>query len=680
MRIPKEVRKMPWPEPFAGNPKQQFRVSAAFPVVNHERLMVVTFCKNENDQYRTKRRDCRIVCSKKQESMSVLYKGSTNAVRKPLREAVNTYIPTCYPEISERDERAMANWLGERFGDSRNHLIPELADWGDRAISAEVLRERDARGELRDEDVDLCPEELPEGITDYIRRTVLPEDNTLIYRKGNTRGICYSCCKQVRAWEQRFRQNEIVKCPNCGAKVNCYLEDGASFKAEFVQNIASIQKGTDGKTLFVRLWHIRRDPTARWEDIGGQLEEICRYAMRGNHGAKWQIEAKDNWYMNCSRYYLKDWQRVQTLSEVYDGTYYFYCPDNWRDILAGTSLEYCNLEEYIDAARAERGRNPIRFLMDWARYPMVEKLWKAGYTGLVHERIWGIDQELRNAVYWGRNGFREAFAFPVRMLKLHKPEEWTMRDVKKVKELWDCVLEGKLRETELAEFAMAMVDLEHIRDALGHASVHKILKYVSGQVEKERERNDKEKEEARRKGSPYYTRDLETPQTYRDYLKDCVKLHLDLDDSAVLLPADLIAAHARTISMVKHKASEISRERFAKATESQKWMEWERDGLLIRLPVDGAELIAEGKYLHHCVGGYAERMANGKTTILLIRRVEDPDTPFYTLEWLEGRVQQCRTMRNQSYTEDETVKAFVDAWVEQVATKGKRKKKAASVA
>lgn len=311
---------------------------------------------------------------------------------------------------------------------------------------------------------------------------------------------------------------------------------------------------------------------------------------------------------------------------------------------------------------------------------MMEKLWKAGYTGLVHERIWGIDQELRNAVYWGRNGFREAFAFPVRLLKLHKPEEWTMRDVKKVKELWGCVLEGKLRETELVEFVMAMVDLEHIRDALGHASVHKILKYVSGQVEKERERNDKEKEEARRKGRPYYMRDLETPKTYRDYLKDCVKLHLDLDDSAVLFPADLNAAHARTISMVKHKASEISRERFAKATESQKWMEWERDGLLIRLPVDGAELIAEGKYLHHCVGGYAERMANGKTTILLIRRVEDPDTPFYTLEWLDGKVNQCRTNRNESYLENETVKAFVDAWVEQVATKGKRKKKAASVA
>lgn len=671
---------MPWPEPFAGNPKQQFRVTVAFPVVNHERLMVVTFSQNVNEKNRSHPRDCRIVCAKKQEAVAVLYRGSTRAVRKPLRKAVNSYIPSCYPEILERDERDMANWLGEKFGDTGNHLMPELADWVDRAISAEVLRERDARGELRDEDVDLCPEELPKGIVDYIRRTVLPEDDTLIYRKGNIRGICYSCCQEVRARTQRFRQNEIVRCPNCGAAVTCYLDDGASFKAEFVQNIASIQKGKDGKTLFVRQWHIRRDPTARWEDIRGQLEEICRYAMRGNHGAKWQLEAKDNRCMNCTRYYLKEWQRVDSLSEVYDGTYYFYCPDNWREILAGTSLEYCNLEEYVTADGPKRNKNAIRFLMDWARYPMVEKLWKAGYTQLVYERIRGVAKEHRNAVYWNRDSFRTAFRFPVRLLKLHEPEDWTMQDVKRVNELWECVLAGKLREAELPEFVMAMVKLEDVRDALGHASVHKILKYISCQVEKERERKLKEQEDARRKGKLYYGGDFEAPQTYRDYLADCVKLHLNLDDSGVLFPKDLNAAHARTISMVKHRESEISREKFAKVTQGLKWMAWERDGLLIRLPVDGAELIAEGKYLHHCVGGYAERMAAGKTTILLIRRVEDPDTPFYTLEWLDGRVNQCRTNHNESYTENEQVKAFVDAWVEQVAKKGEKKKAATSAA
>ena len=99
-------------------------------------------------------------------------------------------------------------------------------------------------------------------------------------------------------------------------------------------------------------------------------------------------------------------------------------------------------------------------------------------------------------------------------------------------------------------------------------------------------------------------------------------------------------------------------------------MEWEKDGLIIRLPVDGGELVAEGEYLHHCVGGYADRMAESKTTIFLIRRAEAPDTPFFTLEWLNGQVQQCRTERNGDYRQNESVKTFLDAWVKRIK-KGK---------
>ena len=44
------------------------------------------------------------------------------------------------------------------------------------------------------------------------------------------------------------------------------------------------------------------------------------------------------------------------------------------------------------------------------------------------------------------------------------------------------------------------------------------------------------------------------------------------------------------------------------------------------------EIISEGQALQHCVGGYAERHAEGKTTILFIRRKDNLDTPYYTLE------------------------------------------------
>lgn len=385
MKIDKAIRTAPWPEPFTGNEKQHFQMTLTWPVVNHEKLLVATFVWNASRKPSPDTRDFRLICSKKLPAAAILYKGGSRGSRKELSAAMGIHTGWCYPEISEKDEKALAKWLGKQPGDTQNHFMPELDAWVHSAISTELLRERDARGELRDEDVDLCPEELPEGIVEYIRHTVLPEDRTLIYQKGNTRGICYCCGRVVRASIVRFRQNEMVKCPDCGQTVFCYLNTSDQFKTEYVGNLAAIQKGKDGQTLFIRQWHIVRDPTAMWRDIPGQLKEICRYAIRGNHAAKWQLEAKEAAFMNVYRYDLKKWERVFNLSEIYDGTYSFYCPDNWKSILSGTSLQYCSLQDYIGSK--DYHRNPIRFLMDWGRYPMVEKFWKAGYTNLVHERV-----------------------------------------------------------------------------------------------------------------------------------------------------------------------------------------------------------------------------------------------------------------------------------------------------
>ena len=52
---------------------------------------------------------------------------------------------------------------------------------------------------------------------------------------------------------------------SCGSKVWCVLEDGANWKADYVDNIAAAQMGKDGKTVFIRQWHVVRDPEARFQ-------------------------------------------------------------------------------------------------------------------------------------------------------------------------------------------------------------------------------------------------------------------------------------------------------------------------------------------------------------------------------------------------------------------------------
>lgn len=679
MRIDKKIKDAPWPEGFEAE-LQHFRVMLSWPVINHEKMLVATFQRNRKRKHWGQvTPDFRLVCSKKNKTAAVIYQGERVSKRIGLKKClsgIDVSATSGYPEISEQDEKSLGTWLGTRNRKTSNHYMVELSDWVDEAISSETQREKDARGELRDEDVKLCPEDLPAGLVEYIQRCILPNDEVLIYKKGNVRGTCYLCREKVRAvGGLRFKQHQFTNCPNCGRKVTAHLEGSDSFKADYVENIVALQKGTNGKTVFLRQWHLLRDPTAQWEDIPAHLEEIGRYAIRGNRVAKWQMENKENMYYVSYRYRYADWQRIQSVSVVYDNQYYFYLPEDWQEQIAGTSLQYCNIEEYNAAAfDYGRGQNCVRFLMDWVRYPAIEKLWKAGYTGLVNERIAGLTKDTQYTVRWNQNSIQSAIRFPARLLKIYAPSDWTMHDAAKVTELWAQVEAGEIKEADLPELARSAVSLDHIRDALGHASIHKILQYMGRCMDKERKRRCIEAEEARKKGH-YYWRDRpsDSPNTYRDYLKDCIKLHLNLDDKAVLFPPDLDAAHSRTIAQVKHRANELSREAFQREVQRLSWMEWEKDGLLIRLPIDGDELTAEGAYLHHCVGGYVDRMANGKTTILLIRKVEAPDTPFYTLEWLDGRVQQCRTTHNGDYARNPEVKAFVDTWVKKVASKGKKK-------
>ena len=89
------------------------------------------------------------------------------------------------------------------------------------------------------------------------------------------------------------------------------------------------------------------------------------------------------------------------------------------------------------------------------------------------------------------------------------------------------------------------------------------------------------------------------------------------------------------------------------------------------------ELYQEGQKLHHCVYSYLERFVTGKTAILLIRKADDPDTPFYTLELNEADMFVCqnRGLRNCAKTPE--VQAFEDKWLDWAKAQKKEGRKTA---
>lgn len=650
----KKIQAMPF-APFRRESMERWRVTVKEPVVDGERMLVVDFLENTACvSYKRETPSFRIVCGKRsREVKGITHEGK---IQQKVLDSFRRFTGE-YAMISPREEEALRRFLkAEKTG---NHQLDNLCTWVEQTRQEMKKRSMEERGELMDEDYRLCPEALPEGMIDYIRREVLPKDRVIIYKRGNVNGICTVCGTQVHARGRRFTQSTRVNCPNCGARVSCVLEDGSAFAANYIENIIAVQKGTDGKTVFFRQWLLRRDHTARWEHIEDFLQETVRYAIRGAKTAKWQKQGKDNYYMRTERYELDEWTRWSN-NRIYDGGYYFYT-GGIEEALQGTAMQYADLDGYLTAER--HSKNPIYFLKYHAKYPVIEFLWKAGYRNIVHNRIFGMDRENRNAILWERKKLKECFKFPLRILKLMPPEEWNLNDIQRVNDLWERY-GGKITDTEIQLVLESKVDIQLWSGATPYANAGRILKYIKNQTDKREEKNPDRR----------IISQNDTARVYRDYLQECEQLHIDLHDKEILFPKDLTAAHNRTMEQVKFERNKADQEKFQKAVEKLENFAWSEGEFFIRPAREQMELMAEGKTLHHCVGGYIKRMAEGETAIFFLRKVSEPDKPFYTLELQKKRVIQCRTEHNASYDRNPDVKNFVDMWMEKVVKKGGKKK------
>ena len=136
---------------------------------------------------------------------------------------------------------------------------------------------------------------------------------------------------------------------------------------------------------------------------------------------------------------------------------------------------------------------------------------------------------------------------------------------------------------------------------------------------------------------------------WTDYLRECELLEYDLHDEAVAMPKDLAAAHERTAMIIKIESDAMVRKQIEKSNETRKDMRYtdEKRGLVVLVPESVEDIAREGRMLSHCVGGYAQRHAEGKLHILFVRRKDAPDKPYYTMEVdLAGKIVQCRGYKN----------------------------------
>lgn len=157
-------------------------------------------------------------------------------------------------------------------------------------------------------------------------------------------------------------------------------------------------------------------------------------------------------------------------------------------------------------------------------------------------------------------------------------------------------------------------------------------------------------------------RDLEAFTIWNDYLKMASRLSYDLTNKNIKYPSSLKKEHDITVFSFNKIKDELAREMFAESTAKYKNLEWKDKNLQTVVPSTPEEVVQEGKSLSHCVASYVGRITDSSTQIVFIRKNDEVNRPFYTMEIVDGVILQVKGFANCAPTTE--VKDFVKAFAE----------------
>lgn len=159
-----------------------------------------------------------------------------------------------------------------------------------------------------------------------------------------------------------------------------------------------------------------------------------------------------------------------------------------------------------------------------------------------------------------------------------------------------------------------------------------------------------------------------TLYAYDDYIRACIGIGLDLNDTKNSFPKEFRRMHDLRINQWSSKQTKGKSKEFKKAAKLYKKFEISNKKYTILIPDGIRDLQKEGKELDHCVGkmGYDKKMIKGISFIAFVRESKKPDVPFVTVEYgiQDKKVLQCYGYHD-SKPEQEVID-FVDDWGKKV--------------
>ena len=143
--------------------------------------------------------------------------------------------------------------------------------------------------------------------------------------------------------------------------------------------------------------------------------------------------------------------------------------------------------------------------------------------------------------------------------------------------------------------------------------------------------------------------------SYADYAHACVFLGIDMADTKNKYPTNFDYWHNMRIDQYYAKTDSKMPGRMAKVACKYKTLQYSGMYSVI-IAKSKFDLEREGRLLHHCVGrmNYDVRVAEEKSLIFFVRKAEDLNIPYVTLEYSlsQKKVVQCYGEHDSKPTQD----------------------------
>lgn len=424
-----------------------------------------------------------------------------------------------------------------------------------------------------------------------------------------------SYCSRCRSTFEPIHliHNELTRCPRCGADLTVkntrYGRKSLINEACFYYFEKSV---IDPKVIVCKGYYVTKDYSGDYKTPKFYYDLYAVYIFTENKSYMFKrYYWGDIWEERCS---IFDFNQGWLANKICHCSF-----ESIKEAVKNTKFQYMPYEEF------EGHFSMVKLFDEYIKHPWIEQICKIGFENIVMAKLSNV--YLHGCLnYKGKNAFK--------ILRLSR------KDVKEIRaskiDITPLYLKiYQLQAKENCRFTPKQVeDIERnygymfhtIKNIEKYTTFKKIIKYIDKQFIKYKSRK-------------YSKSDIAI--FWSDYIDSCLKLNMDIKNDSILYSKDVYTAHQNAIRDIKIKENEVFDKKISKRLKNLDKYCFEYNGLLIRPAKSSIELIDEGLILDHCVATYIERYAKGETSIMVIRKVSEPEKPYFTLELKNNAIIQC---------------------------------------